>query len=135
MGLYWQLPYLWKWICEMKRFATYQLNDCKINRNHFCTVYGLGEEASPYVAEYSSLLNGGDVRITHVYLHKTYYSVKLLIEAFDRYGAWTLITDKYVDEAGKLCFCSQASPKSKSPHKCECPSRTLLLSGCKCGGI
>lgn len=46
-------------------------------------------------------------------------------------GGWKQTDEAYVSVEGNL----MPLQKTRGTKKCDCPSRTLLLSGCQCGGI
>jgi len=111
----------------MKRFVTFiQIRSAV---PYYFTIYGEHDLASkPY---FTSNAEESYLRTSPIELALD--SVRESIAYYDNLPHyWKRVDNVYVDETWKLC---QVEVKSDSPHKCNCPSRTLLLSGCKCGGI
>lgn len=113
----------------MKRFVTYYLLSGEIVNKYYFTIYGDSLESQPHFTcnrpQQFNRLTDGPIPLKHVNVIKT-------IDYYDSMPkTWEKITNAYVNEEWKLC----EEKASAGPHKCNCQSRVLMLSGCKCGGI
>lgn len=109
----------------MKRFATYiSPPDTWPARCH-CTIYqdseGTVYQAHRYRSQANKLMdNYGIAKLPS-------YTVESIIAFYEK-EKWLKCTDCYVDESGNLVNVEVVQ------RACSCTSRTLFLSGCKCGG-